>query len=101
MTAAVVSPRARRELVEAARWIARDNPAAARALRDAVAKVARQLGEHPNTGVPSPDLADPPVRFLPLTGFPYIIVDGADGRPPLILRILQGARDLPGVFRAP
>lgn len=101
MTAAVVSPRARQELVEAARWIARDNPAAARALRDSAAKAARQVGAHPSIGVVRPELVDPPVHFLSLTGFPYILVYDSDRHPPLILRVLQGARDLPDLLSRP
>jgi toxin ParE1/3/4 len=101
VTAAVLSPNARRDLLEAARWIARDNAAAARALRDAVAEAARRLGDHPEMGVVKTELADPPVRFLSLTGFPYLIVYDAKRRPPLILRFLHGARDLPEVLRGP
>ena len=41
------------------------------------------------------DLALPPTRFLTLTGFPYIIVYDAALKPPVILRFLHGARDLP------
>ena len=99
MTAAVLSPQARRDLLAAARWIARDNPAAAWAFRDTVAKAARLLSDHPDIGVVRAELADPPVRFLALTVFPYIIVYDADRRPPLILRVLHGARDLPEVLR--
>ena len=99
MTAAVLSPQARRDLLEAVQWIARDNPAAARALREAVAKAARRLGGYPELGSEKTELADPPVRFLTLTGFPYVIVYDSDRRPPLILRVLHGARDLPDVLR--
>ncbi len=99
MSAAVLSPKARRDLLTAARWIARDDPAAARAFRNAVANASRRLGDHPEIGVVKTELADPPVRFLMLTGFPQVIVYDADRRPPLILRVLHGARDLPEIFR--
>lgn len=99
MTAAVLSPQARRDLLDAIRWIARDNPAAARALRDGVAKAAERIGEHVHVGGHRPDLADAPYRFLTLTGFPYVIVYNSARRPPLIIRILHGARDLPEVLR--
>ena len=101
MTAAVLSPRARRDLLDGAHWIARDNPTAARAFRDAVSNAARGLGEHPEIGGLRAELTDPPIRFLPLTGFPYVIVYDADHRPPLILRVLHGARDLPAVLQGP
>lgn len=99
MTAVVLSPQARRDLLEAARWIAKDNPAAARAFRETVASAAGRLGDHPDVGVLKPELCDPPVRFLNLTGFPYVIVYDAERHPPLVLRVLHGVRDLPEVLR--
>jgi len=80
------------------RWMARDNPAAARALRDSVAAAARRIGEYPESGFARPALADPPVRFLLLRGFPQVIVYDAAGRPPLILRVLHASRDLPEIL---
>ena len=99
MIPAAFAPRARRDLLAAIRWIAKDNPAAARALRDSVAHAASRIGAHPGVGVLRPDLADEPYRFVVLTGFPYLIVYNAARRPPLILRILHGARDLPELLR--
>ena len=95
MTPAVFSPRARRDLLDAVRWIVRDNPAAAQALRDSVAAAARRLGDHPKSGVARPALADAHIRFLVLSGFPYVVVYDAATQPPLILRILHAARDFP------
>jgi toxin ParE1/3/4 len=97
--ASVLSPRARRDVLEAVRWIAKDNPAAALGLRDAVVAAARRIGEHPQIGVLRPELADEPVRFVMLTGYPYVIVYDSDREPPQILRVLHGARDLPEVLR--
>jgi len=99
MSPAVLAPRARRDLLAAIRWIARENPAAARALRDAVARAAQRIGDHPQHGVLRPELANDPYRFVMLTGFPYIIVYNAARVPPLILRVLHGARDLPELLR--
>ncbi|MGD0104116.1 MAG: type II toxin-antitoxin system RelE/ParE family toxin [Rhodopila sp.] len=99
MTSARLAPSARRDLVEASRWIARDNPAAATALREGVAKVARILGEQPYIGNLRPAVADARYRFLGLTGLPYLVVYNPDRRPPLILRVLHTARDLPEVLR--
>jgi toxin ParE1/3/4 len=99
MNAARLSPRARRDMLEAARWIARDNPAAARALRDAVAEAAVRIGDFPLSGHLRPDLAREPWRFVTLRGFPYVVVYNADRKPPLIVRILHGARDLPELLR--
>jgi toxin ParE1/3/4 len=99
MTAAVLAPAARRDLLTAARWIAKDNPTTAMALKTAVVRAARRIGEHPAIGFERPDLTDPPVRFLVLTGFPYVMVYDAARRPPLILRVLHAARDLPELLR--
>lgn len=95
---AVLSPQARRDLLEAVGWIARENPSAARSLRDGVAAAAARIGEHPGIGFERPDLADPPTRFLMVAGFPYLIVYDAERTPPLILRVLHGARDLPDLL---
>ncbi len=95
MTAALLSRRARGDMLSAARWIADDNPTAARAFRQAVERVATLIGEHPRVGHMRPELAGAAYRFLGLTGFPYIVVYNAERQPPLILRVLHGARDLP------
>lgn len=98
MARVALTPRARRDLLEAVRWIAKDNRAAAAGLREAVEDAAFRLGEHPLIGKLRPELADEPVRFLPLTGYPYIVVYDSMCKPLLILRILHGARDLPNVL---
>jgi toxin ParE1/3/4 len=98
MTSARLAPAARRDLLEATRWIAADNPTAAVALREGVAKVARILGEH-LIGNLRPAVANSPFRFLGLTGFPYVVVYNPERRPPLIVRVLHTARDLPEVLR--
>ncbi|MDR3519129.1 MAG: type II toxin-antitoxin system RelE/ParE family toxin [Azospirillaceae bacterium] len=73
----------------------RDLLAAARTLRDGVAQAAGRIGEHPRIGSERPDLADSPYRFLVPAGFAYIVIYNAERHPPLIVRILHGARDLP------
>lgn len=94
-----LTPRAQRELTEAVRWIAQEQPAAARALRDAVLGAAERIGRHPESGVVREDLAPLPVRFVALPRFRYVIV--YEARPqerPVILRIVHGAMDLPEVL---
>ncbi len=98
MATAALSPRARQDLLDAARWIARDNQIAAQGLRRAVVEAAQRIGAHPAVGSVRPELADEPVRFLTLVGFPYLIVYDSGRDPPLILRMLHGARDLPSVL---
>ena len=98
MKPAVLAPRARRDLHEASQWIARNNPTAARALRTAIHRVTRLLGEHPRTGRKRPDITSYPVRFLVLPGTSYVIVYDAEVTPPLIHRVPHGSRDLPGIL---
>ena len=98
MTAAVLSRRARGDILSAVRWIADDNPAAARAFRGAIGRATTLIGEHPRVGHIRPELAGAAYRFLGLTGFPYIVVYNAEREPPLILRVLDGARDLPDLL---
>ena len=100
MSSATLAPRARNDLLEAIRWIAKDNPAAARALRGTVAGALGRIGSHPEIGTVRSDLAELPYRFLTLTGFPYVIVYNSQRLPPRVLRILHGARDIPDVLRA-
>ncbi len=99
MTRAALSPAAERDILEIVEWIADENPAAARGLRTALDKVATTIGAHPRIGALRAHLASPPIRFLPIRGFPYVIVYSPERDPPLILRVLHGARDLPEVLR--
>jgi len=99
MKPAILSSKAREEFIEAIRWIANDNPASAQALKKAFYQAARNLGNHPLLGRAFTDIASPPVRFLPLSGFPYIIVYDSALKPPVVLRFLHGARDLPEILR--
>ncbi|MBT6096001.1 MAG: type II toxin-antitoxin system RelE/ParE family toxin [Rhodospirillaceae bacterium] len=92
------SPAAERDLLEIVEWIANDNPIAAKGFVVAVEKAARSIGEHPQMGTSRPDIASPPVRFLAIRGFPHVVVYTPDRTPPLIIRILHGARDLPEVL---
>lgn len=99
MTQARLTGRARRDLLSASNWIARENPDTAQALHDAVAKAAQRISDYPQLGVSRPELAAEPYRFLLLTGFPYVIIYNAVRTPPLIVRILHGARDLPELLK--
>ena len=100
MTAATLSRRAQRELDGALQWIARDNPLAAQALLEAVLEAAERIGEHPKIGVVRTDLTvTDRYRFVVLNGFSYLVVYAADRNPPVIVRIVHGAGDLPRVLR--
>ena len=99
MTRAVLSPAAERDILEVVEWIAAENPVAARGFRVALDKLATTIGEHPGIGALKPHLASPPIRFLPIRGFPHIVVYTPERKPPLIVRVLHGARDLPEALR--
>lgn len=81
------------------RWIAKDNPAAAQSLLDAVVRAAQRIGAHPQIGAVRRELTDGPYRFVTLTGFRYLVVYAANRDPPLIVRIVHSARDLPRILR--
>jgi len=61
--------------------------------------LARRLGEFPDLGVERPEIVGSPYRFAVVPGFPYLLVYDARRSPPVILRIVHGARDLPKVLR--
>jgi len=94
VTPASLSPRARRDWLAATRWIEKDNPTAALGLRNSIRQAAERIGRHPDVGRLRPEVTVKSYRFLPLTGFPYVIVYDPRRTPPLIARILHGARDL-------
>lgn len=96
---AVLSPAAQRELVAAATWIARDSPAAARRLIAATDDARRPIGEQPQIGRIRNDLTPLPVRFLPLAGFPYVVVYRSDGGAIRIIRVIHARRDLAAALR--
>ena len=95
----MLAPQARRDLLAAAHWIAEENPSAAVALRNAVVAAATRIGSHPQIGALRTELAPQSIRFLVVSGFPYVIVYDAGREPPLILRVLHGARELPELLR--
>ena len=99
MTRAVLSPAAERDILAIIEWVAAENPVAARGLRAALDRLAETIGEPPLTGALKPHLASPPIRLLSIRGYPYVVVYTPDRVPPLIVRVLHGARDLPDGLR--
>ena len=98
MNPAIFSTRARREFNKALRDVAEENPTSARALKETVEHVARNLGEYPQMGVERPTVATAPTRFFPLTGFRYVLVYDPALKPPVILRFLHESRDIYGLL---
>jgi len=99
VSAAILSRRARRELLDAAEWIARNNPAAAHGLRNAVIRAAELIGDHPAIGAVRPNLVPAHYRFFPLNTFPYIVVYSTLQERPRIVRVIHGSRDLTYALR--
>ena len=92
------SPRARRELREAVKWITEDSPAAAEALLRAAIHAADMITSRPGLAHLRLDLATDRFRFWPLRGFPYILVFDVDESPPVVARMVHQSRDLPTVL---
>jgi toxin ParE1/3/4 len=98
VTSPAFLPRTRRELREAAVWIAEDNLAAAEALLAAAMGAARRLQARPKLGRARLEPAPVRNRFWSLRGFPYLLVYDAEASPPIILRFVHQSRDLPAVL---
>ena len=96
---AILIAQARPELTEAVCWIAREEPAAARGLRDAVVQASPRIARHPDIGVVRDGLVPLPVRFVPLPRYRYAqVYETRPGVLPVILRVVHGAMDLPEVL---
>ena len=99
MPPALLSRRAEKDLYAAMRWIEKDNRSAALGLIEAVHMAAERIGEHPHIGVVRRDLTTGPHRFVALAGYPYVVVYNPNRSPPVIVRVLHGARDIPSILR--
>ena len=95
MTPRLFAPRARRELRDAAAWIAEDNPAAAEGLLRATLRAAELVAAKPSIARVRLDLAPARFRFWSLRGYPYLPVFDVDRTPPVVARFVHQARDLP------
>lgn len=94
MSAGRFTPRARRELREAAVRIAADNPAAASALLDAALQAAELVTRRPGLARTELRLAPARFRFWSLRGFPYLLVVDVESDPPVVARFVHQSRDL-------
>jgi len=95
---AALSSTAAREFLAIVESIAAESRRAASRFTDAVEDALIRIGRHPLIGAERRELADPPVRFWTLQQHPYVLIYDAALRPPSILRILHGARDLPDLL---
>ncbi|AYV45922.1 type II toxin-antitoxin system RelE/ParE family toxin [Caulobacter flavus] len=97
MPPATLSATARRHMMAAASWIAGDSPKASRRFQMELREALALLGSFPMTGASRPEHAPEPYRS-PLPGFPHVRVYNCQRRPPVIMRILHGSRDLPEIL---
>ncbi|MEQ9490819.1 MAG: type II toxin-antitoxin system RelE/ParE family toxin [Alphaproteobacteria bacterium] len=94
-----LSPAARADYFEILDWLINNNQQAAQSFQDAFQSSGMMIVDHPKIGVEKPSIIASPVRLLMMQGFPYVVLYDPDPTPPLILRILHGARDLPDLLR--
>lgn len=94
MSVDVFTPRAARELEEAAERIAEDRPAAAEAFLLAALRAAARLVEQPQLGSVRPYVPSR-YRFWPLRRYSYLLVYDTMAEPVRILRVVHMRRDLP------
>lgn len=83
-------------------FIARDNPAAAERILEAVETTFDQLARQPECGVTyptrNPNLRD--VRMLPVNGFAnYLVFYRIEAESVRVLYVMHGARHFPRLFR--
>jgi toxin ParE1/3/4 len=91
-----ITPRARRDIREIARYISRDNPAAADRLADRFDEVGDALGANPKLGRIRTDLGRD-VRSIPEGRYLLIYREHPDRVD--VLRVVHGARDLRRIWR--
>ena len=92
------SPRAKADILIAARYIAEQSQSRAAAKRwiDTINEKLKFLGRHPHAGEIRPDLGHD-VRAFPVGS--YIIFYRPSEQGIQVLRVLHGSRDTPEVFR--
>lgn len=90
-----VSPEARKDIKDIYRYIAKDNPAAAGRLRDALYEKFRMLSRQPLIGEACDELF-PGLRNFPVGN--YVIFYTPTDRGVRIVRVIHGARDIEALF---
>jgi len=94
-----LTPEAVSDLFEIWSFISQDNPGAADRVEQAVFHACELLADSPFAGRVRKDLTPAPVRFWVVHPYSkYLIVYDPEKKPPQIIRILHGARDLPTVL---
>jgi len=92
-----IKSRALRDLEGIVQYISRDNPVAARNLREKILEDCTIIGRNPFIGTIRKDLTDRPVRFF-AAHHNYMIIYNAESTPVQILRIYNAARDITSIL---
>ncbi len=66
----------------------------------AVRQATLQIGEFPDAGTPRPELLPGRFRFLTLTRYPYLLLYDSRPNPPVVIRVMHAARDLPATLQS-
>jgi plasmid stabilization system protein ParE len=85
--------RAKSDLVDISRWIAGDNPTAARIWADRLKKRAKDAGRNPRAVRIVPEIKEPRIREVLLKNYRIIYLVGE--RRIEILTIFEGHREIP------
>lgn len=91
-----LSPEAACDIREIWSYIAADSVKAARKVRLALFDGCQRLAENPRIGHTREDLTDQPVLFWPVGS--YLIIYDPQTKPLSVVRVVHGARDIPGLF---
>ena len=87
------------DLFEIWNFISQDNPEAADRVEEAIFRACDLLANSPLAGRVRKDLTSARVRVWVVQPYSkYLIVYDAEKKPPQIIRILHGARNLPSVL---
>ena len=90
-----LSPEAASDVRDIWAYIAEDNIKAARKVRLSLLDACKLLAENPAIGHSRKDLTDQPVLFWPAGA--YVIIYDPRTKPLCIVRVVHGARDVPGL----
>jgi len=83
-------PGAALDITEIWEFIAKDNPLAARSVREDILDAIRRLVPFPNQGHQRTDLTSRPLRFQTVRN--HLIAYAPDAKPLLVLAVLHGGR---------
>ncbi len=86
----VLHPEAAGDLTEIWEFIAKDNPLAARRVREEILQTVRNLAAFPKQGHTRPDLTSRPLRFHTVRS--YLIAYAPDENPLLVVAVIHGRR---------